>query len=187
MSPIYVLPLGSADRKMITALCPRIEDSLGASVSVREVAMDLAQFHDERRLQFNSTSIITHMNERFVALAGPAGPVRAHPRILAVTREDLFIPILTYVFGEAQLSGRVAVVSYHRLENERYGLAPDPQRTFERLLKECLHELGHVFGLVHCQSQRCVMHTSTYVEDIDLKPAVFCGVCEGQLGKSLGR
>jgi archaemetzincin len=98
-----------------------------------------------------------------------------------VVDEDLFIPILTYVFGEAQLNGRVAVISSHRLLNERYGLPADPGLAFDRLLKEAVHELGHVFGLLHCQDRECAMHISTYVEDIDLKSAALCTPCRRQL------
>jgi archaemetzincin len=119
------------------------------------------------------------LNERFSGLAAPAPGGRS--RILGVLGEDLFIPILTYVFGEAQLGGRVAVVSYHRLQSERYGLAPDRGLLHERLLKESLHELGHLGGLIHCSDLECVMHISTYVEDIDMKPAAFCSSCRAML------
>ncbi len=181
MTHIYLLPLGSADREMIAALCPSLGLAFGASVSMREVVIDFSRFFDERRLQYNSTAIITHLNERFTAFSGPSTDEIAAPRILGVAGEDLFIPILTYVFGEAQLNGRIGVVSYHRLQNERYGLSPDPALTAERLLKEAMHELGHNIGLVHCQLQECVMHISTYAEDIDLKSAAFCDQCQALL------
>jgi archaemetzincin len=103
-------------------------------------------------------------------------------KVLAVSGEDLFIPILTYVFGEAQLGGEFAVVSYHRLQPERYGLAADRNLLLDRLFKESLHELGHTYGLVHCQDQDCVMRTSTYAEDIDLKGGSFCRRCQAALG-----
>ena len=181
MIPIYLLPLGHADRAAIAAVGTRLGDVLGTLVSTREVVIDLSRFFDERRLQYNSTSIITHLNERFAALSSASVEGTLEPRLLAVIGEDLFIPILTFVFGEAQLNGRVAVVSYHRLANERYGLPPNPGLFHDRLFKEALHELGHVFGLVHCVSQECVMHISTYVEDIDIKPAAFCDDCRALL------
>ncbi|HET8644441.1 MAG TPA: archaemetzincin family Zn-dependent metalloprotease [Vicinamibacteria bacterium] len=98
-------------------------------------------------------------------------------RVLGVTGVDLFIPVLTYVFGEAQLGGRAAVVSLHRLANERYGLPPSPPLLRRRLNKEAVHELGHTYGLVHCHATRCVMGSSTYVEEIDLKSDRFCDRC----------
>jgi archaemetzincin len=102
-------------------------------------------------------------------------------RVLGVTGVDLFIPVLTYVFGEAQLGGPAAVVSTHRLAPERYGLAPSPALLRQRLHKEAVHEVGHTFGLVHCRHARCVMGSSTYVEEIDLKSDRFCAQCLAQV------
>ena len=87
---------------------------------------------------------------------------------------DLFIPILTYVFGEAQLDGIGAVVSLHRLNNQFYGLPEDTGLMHDRLLKEAVHELGHTFGLLHCFQPGCVLNASTYVEDIDQKSRELC-------------
>ena len=52
----------------------------------------------------------------------------------------------------------------------------------ERTIKEVLHELGHAYGLVHCHDQLCVMRASTYVEEVDLKDAGFCGACAAGIG-----
>ena len=90
---------------------------------------------------------------------------------------DLFTPVLTYVFGEAQLEGRAAVVSCHRLRSEAYGLPPNPRLLYDRLHKEAVHELGHTFGLLHCSSVGCVMRASRYSEEIELKEAAFCERC----------
>ncbi len=183
MNPIYLLPLGSADRATVSALCPRLEAAFATPVVLREAAgVDIERFFDEHRLQYNSTSIINALNDRYAAIvaAAPESP-RAVPRLLGVSSEDLFIPILTYVFGEAQLNGRVAVVSYHRLQSERYGLPRDPALLADRLSKEAIHEAGHLYGLLHCSSQDCAMHISTYVEDIDSKAAALCPPCRRQL------
>ena len=63
--------------------------------------------------------------------------------MLALTELDLYIPVLTYVFGEAQLAGDSALVSAHRLRQEFYGMPANRRLLDERLLKESLHELGH--------------------------------------------
>lgn len=101
--------------------------------------------------------------------------------VLGVTGCDLFIPVFTFVLGEAQLKGRAAVVSTFRLDEERYGLPKDPVRSRERLLKEAIHELGHCHGLVHCQSSTCAMYTSSGVEEVDLRGAEMCPRCLGKL------
>jgi len=99
-------------------------------------------------------------------------------RILGVTAWDLYVPVLTFVFGEAQLDGNCAVVSTARLGEEFYGLPPRADVLRDRLLKEAVHELGHTFGLRHCNDWRCVMSSSHGVERLDVKSADFCPACK---------
>jgi archaemetzincin len=108
-------------------------------------------------------------------------------RFLAVTGVDLYIPILKYVFGEAQIGGPCAVVSAFRLRQEFYGLEPDDVLLQQRLLKESIHELGHTFHLRHCQDYRCAMASSHAVEWIDLRESTLCESCRSQaeLGAAL--
>lgn len=103
--------------------------------------------------------------------------VLSNERILGVTAVDLYIPILTFVFGEAQLRGSCAVVSFHRLRQEFYGLPANSTVLGERLLKEAVHELGHTLPLAHCEDYQCVMSPSHGVERTDLKTSQFCTSC----------
>ena len=68
--------------------------------------------------------------------------------------------MLSFVYGQAQLQGRVAVVSLARLRPEFHGLPPDPAALERRAAKEAVHEVGHTFGLVHCADRRCPMSLS---------------------------
>ena len=130
---------------------------------------------EARRNQYYSTMILKEM----------LGNVpRDAFKLLGVTDKDLCIPILTYVFGEAQVGGTAAVVSLARLRQEHYGLTPDPPLLLERLRKECLHELGHTFGLVHCPSRDCVMYLSNTVVDVDTRGRDFCRGCETVVASS---
>ena len=106
-------------------------------------------------------------------------------RVLGVTGLDLYMPILTFVFGEAQLNNTCAIVSAYRLRQEFYGLPQDSGLLYERLLKEALHELGHTFGLTHCRTYDCVMAASHAVERIDLKGSQFCGDCRNRVSPYL--
>jgi len=133
--------------------------------------------YDATRSQYSSTRILERLLDDPQPCDGP---------VLGVTGVDLFVPVLTFVYGEAQLGGRAAVVSMHRLRPEAYGLAPDPLLLGERLLKEAIHELGHVHGLIHCPDPACVMRPSTYVEQIDGKSAEFCDAC-GDVVRGLAR
>ena len=139
-----------------------------------EIDIDLNLFYSQERHQYHSTLILSKILNHLPADG---------EKIIGITDVDIFIPILTFLFGEAQLGGRGAIVSTHRLHNEFYGLPKDDQLLYTRVLKEVLHELGHLVSLVHCRDYRCVMHSSTYVEDIDLKNPQFCTLCQSQFGK----
>jgi archaemetzincin len=104
-----------------------------------------------------------------------------HCHVLGVTGVDLYIPILKYVFGEAQLGGPCAIVSFHRLRQEFYGLDRNDGLLSERLQKECVHELGHTLHLHHCQDYRCVMASAHAVEWIDLRGNSLCESCQAQV------
>ena len=124
---------------------------------------------EARRNQYYSTRILKEM----------LGEVPQDAlKLLGVTDKDLCIPILTYVFGEAQVGGTAAVVSLARLRQEHYGLTPDRPLLLERLRKESLHELGHTFGLVHCPLRECVMYLSNTVVDVDTRGRDFCTGCQ---------
>lgn len=179
MKPVLLLPLGSPDRRLVEELVAALRGALRTPVETSHAEVDLQPFYDPARGQYNSTRILAWMRAAAPALARRPLPGAV---VLGVLPHDLFIPILTFVFGEAELNGAVAVISTHRLDNRRYGLPPDPVRFSERVTKEALHELGHTFGLVHCQSQECVMRSSSSVEDIDLKGALFCEECRVEAG-----
>jgi archaemetzincin len=148
-----------------------LAEVFGATVSVARATLDLSAAYDASRGQSNSTVLLAQILEK-------AG---SEAKRIAVVDVDLFIPILTFVFGEAQLDGTAAVVSTHRLHNQFYGLPRNHGLMVERLEKEIIHELGHTFGLLHCHNFECVMRSSTYVEEIDLKNATMCTSCSALL------
>jgi archaemetzincin len=98
-------------------------------------------------------------------------------KILVLAEFDLFVPVFTYVFGEAQLNGKHAIVSVCRLHEEFHSGETNDELLLERSLKEILHELGHTFGLIHCRDWECVMHVSQGIEEIDIKGKGFCHLC----------
>lgn len=132
---------------------------------------------EPRRGQHSSTRIL-----RWILASAPHGAAK----VLGITDVDLFIPVLTFVFGEAQVGGPAAVVSIARLRLT-YDERPAPAPLLEaRLAKECLHELGHTYGLVHCPDGACVMSRSNSVLDVDRKRAAFCRDCRQRLWELLG-
>lgn len=171
---LYILPLRFSDKNLLENLFSALENSFKIPVLLSSNPFSLDQGMDQLRAQFNSTWILSQLLKAEPEESG---------KILGVTSVDLFIPVLTYVFGEAQLDGRAAVVSTYRLRDELYGLPRNPEKLKARLEKEAVHELGHTFGLIHCQDPRCVMYASTYAEEIDLKTKEFCNTCSSLLEK----
>lgn len=98
-------------------------------------------------------------------------------KILGIVQDDLFIPILTHVYGEAQLGGRACMVSTYRLR-EGLSLAGSRDAYQQRVVKEAIHELGHTFNLRHCRDSACIMHYCHTVEDVDRKTDQLCRYCK---------
>jgi archaemetzincin len=173
MPSILIVPIRPVDHAELAALVSPLARIFGGPVSIEETTyIDPSFAFDTYRNQYNSTSLIGSLLEHIPDYGG---------KIIGVTTADLFVPVLTYVFGEAQLDGRAAVLSTHRFKEEFYGLAANPELELSRLVKEAVHELGHAFGLVHCQNPECVMHSSTSAEEIDLKGKNFCEACEATM------
>jgi archaemetzincin len=163
-----LLPIGSVDDAVLRDLCPAVEEILGVRCKVLPARLDPEfAFHGERQ-QYHSSEIL-HRMQRFVA--------RDSWRVLGVAAVDLYIPILTFVFGEAQIGGPCAVLSAHRLRQEFYGLPSDHELFRRRVIKEAVHEMGHTLNLTHCADYRCVMASSHAVEWIDLKDTALCEGC----------
>lgn len=169
MSFIYVSPDHDLDARTLAALRACLSSVYGLPTRRLIAPEPPAEVFDSRRRQYSSTGILQHM-----ATTPPPNAAR----VLAVTDKDLFIPMLTFIYGQAQLGGEVAVVSLARLRQEFYGLPPDPELLLERTLKEALHEMGHSFGLTHCSDSECAMSLSTNIQQVDAKRVAYCAPCD---------
>jgi archaemetzincin len=100
---------------------------------------------------------------------------------VGLTALDIALPILTYVFGESVVEGRVAVVSYFRLRHEPGGRLVGLERFYERLGKVVLHEAAHALGLPHCRGKKCILRFSYDLAQLDSLEPAFCPNCERAL------
>jgi archaemetzincin len=175
VKPINLIPLSNQCEAGLDTQTHRLEPlaaalakTFHAPCRIQPQTFDVSFALDPKRQQYWSTAILQRLANN---TADPG------ERVLGVAEFDLYVPILTFVFGEAQLDGRCALVSTARLGEEFYGLPPREELARERLIKEAVHELGHTFGLRHCADWRCVMASSHAVERMDVKEAQFCKAC----------
>lgn len=168
MKLLQLLPVGAIDLSLLEDLRTSLLEVLDVGCEILPTPLDPAPSYHLERQQFHSSEILQRMQPQ----------VRQEDwRVLAIADVDLYIPILKYVFGEAQLGGPCAVISAYRLRQEFYGLDRDDALLRQRLLKEAVHELGHTLNLHHCQDYQCAMASSYAVEWIDLRGSTFCAAC----------
>ena len=164
---ILISPIDITDLSLLEQLGENIADIFGYNVNICGLMDDMEFAYSPERHQYNSTLIINKLSE-----TAPAD----YLKVIAICKKDLFIPILTYVFGEAQLNGRSCIVSLYRLKDTRAFI--NPEGVFaERVTKEAVHELGHTFSLRHCSDNSCVMHYCHSLNDVDNKKVSMCRYC----------
>jgi archaemetzincin len=177
MKRLELLPIGDFDARLLQTVAPALADAFRLPCRITGKRLDPRfAFHNERQ-QYHSSEILQAMQ---------AYAAEGAWRVLGVTGVDLYIPILTFVFGEAQMGGPCALVSFHRLRQEFYGLPGDPERLVERLAKESVHEVGHTFELTHCDDYACAMAPSHAVDWIDLKQVTLCEICQSSALEAVG-
>jgi archaemetzincin len=167
---IWWIGADAPDDGLLEAVRRGVESVFGVRAKVERHADRPTHAFDARRGQHSSSQILKWLVGR-----APSG------RVLAVTDVDLFIPVLTFVYGEAQLGGDAAVVSTARLAAGP-GTMGDEALFGARVVKECIHELGHTFGLIHCDSADCVMARSVNLLEVDAKRTKLCGDCGTRFG-----
>ena len=168
---IIISPVGDFTTDLLDPIRDEIKRIYGYPTEVLPLLDDLEFAYHPNRNQYHSTSILDQL-----ALKAPVDAIK----VMAITQVDLFIPILTHVYGEAQLGGKACIVSTIRL-NEGHGALSTQEPYFSRIVKEAIHELGHTYNLIHCHEHPCVMMSSTYVDGIDQKSARFCPACQSQV------
>jgi len=171
---ISLITHGQFEPTILKTLAHDVEVEFDMPVDVAANYNDLSKFYDPARRQYDANQLLKMLdsNSKPEAL-----------KTIGLFRVDLFIPILTFIFGQAVFKGKTGIASLYRLKNEQYGLPADNGLLFERFRKVVIHELGHTFGLIHCHVPSCVMRSTTYVEEIDQKKHHFCNKCRGELEK----
>ena len=174
---ILISPVGELNAELIDAIAAEITRVFGYGTEIGCILEDLSFALDHNRNQHHSTMILEQL-----AAGAPDHAVK----VVAIAQVDLFIPILTHVYGEAQLGGTACVVSTFRLNEGRSGMNIS-QKYIGRIVKETIHELGHTFNLRHCPEDTCIMHYCRNEEDVDRKSDELCRYCKVMLEDEIKR
>lgn len=170
---ITLISFGYFEEDFLIDISGTLEQEFLLPVTIKEGHIDLSNYYDPGRRQYNGSELLKEVDAKFSSDSS---------KTMGLFNVDLFIPILTYIFGQAFLNGSTGIASFYRLSNERYGMKADNILLLDRFTKEVIHEFGHTFGLIHCHIPTCVMRSSTYVEDIDQKSHNLCSLCRTRLG-----
>jgi archaemetzincin len=175
MSGLGLAAVGLAPEAVLDRMAAALRGAFALPVERREPIAEPDQAWSPARGQWAAAEFLK------LLLAHAPGP----GRLLGVTERDLFVPVLSFVYGQAQLEGRVAIVSLARLRPEFHGLPEDAALLERRATTEAVHEVGHTFGLVHCPDRRCPMSLSIDLPDLDGKSAEPCPGCSALLEEGL--
>jgi archaemetzincin len=165
---IFIAPVKFYSNLLLQNFVIELSKRFSSGIHLIDLNINLDDFFSIDRRQYFSTQIIAEAIKLTDEFSG---------KIILLTDVDIFVPALTFVFGEAQLDGKHSVLSVCRLHEEFYSGISNENLLLERMIKEALHELGHNYGLRHCIDWDCVMHSSHGIEEVDIKGNTFCRKC----------
>jgi len=166
---INICPIGILDWDIIEHIQGFIARRCGIDCRIGDPVARPEFAYVSSRDQFDSKAVLIHLLETQGCSA---------LKILGITQVDLFVPILKYVYGLAQIEGRCSIISLYRLFPEYYDEPHDRDLFLSRIEKTALHEIGHTVGITHCRDRNCVMYSSVKIEDTDHKRPEFCQTCK---------
>ncbi len=169
---INVIPIHLSNSGLLDDILLELSQRFNSPVNLIELEVNIDSAFSIERKQFFSTQLLANAIKLSDNING---------KVLLLTEFDLYVPALTFVFGEAQLGGKHSIVSLCRLHEEFYSGITNHKLLLERSIKEILHELGHNFGLKHCPNWDCVMHASLSIEEVDIKGDKFCKTCSANI------
>lgn len=170
---VDVVPIGEVAASVKREASEALRAIYDTEVTLHETQTIPPGSYDKSRDQYRA--------EEFIELGSQVGD---GDKNIAITAKDLYYRRRNYVFGLAYLDGNASVVSTYRLQTSSDGGFSNKSAGeifADRVRKEVIHEMGHTFGLEHCDNHRCVMNFSPTVREVDVKEETLCGSCQRSL------
>ena len=152
---------------MLKELARRVGTFVSVQVEILSAFDPPEESFDAVRGQYHAGVLLKHLSAHYPG----------YFRVVGITSYDLFLPIFTHVYGEAQMDGHAALVSLFRLAEHDANRVVERELLPDRALKVALHELMHTFGLVHCRHLACLMRPVIKIVDLDDLSPQLCRSC----------
>jgi archaemetzincin len=171
---IYIRLLQRIEGDVVKATADHLESLLGIVCEIDSNPLYIDFAYSSERKQYHSASILARLK---------ATMPKETSALLAITDCDLYVPGYNFIFGEAEIAGKVSIISLARLRPSFWGDEDSLVTLKDRAKKEAAHEMGHLIGLRHCDNMRCVMSFSATLSEVDEKPERYCADCAHTLAE----
>lgn len=158
---IRIIDAGNHPVSLLYFLKERVEEIFKQNCCFSREEINIGFAFVKERNQFLADVLL-----KFLKIYNPDGE-----KVVFLIEKDLFTPGYNFIFGKAELGKKFSIVSTARLSTKK------EEVYYERCSKEVNHELGHNFGLIHCDNKNCVMFFSNTISDTDRKSYKLCERC----------
>ena len=167
---LLIVPIDEIDEQLINNLSYKLGNVFKLNIRIKKwnTISEIPRSEFKFRSMYRSTELLNYFSEN---------ALEKNCKILFIADHDLYSPVFSKFYGEAQLNGKTGILSLFHLKEENRNRIINKQILLSRVEKEAIHEVGHLFGLIHCREKNCVMHLSSTINDIDVKSSLFCNHC----------
>lgn len=160
--------MGDIEYALVNKLASQLVSFFSVGVDILQGTKIPPEAFNQQRSQYYSTVILSKLE---LLKSAP------EEKMMGLVDEDLYVPSRNFVIGEADPTGKSAVVSLFRLKRENYEMLDEEKVLYSRMLKETIHLIGRLWGFEDCRNPKCVMYVTDNVLEVDRKGTKFCDHC----------